>query len=51
MTNAAGNLVDLFGNEIDGAYLTNYPGFPGFDNINAAQTLAYTADLWRRACR
>ncbi len=45
VTNAAGNLVDLNGNEIDGAYLTSYPGFPGYDSINAAQSLAYTADM------
>jgi hypothetical protein len=45
VTNAAGNVVDLDGNQIDGAYLTNYPGFPGFDNINAAQTLGYMADM------
>ena len=30
VTNAAGNLVDLNGNQINGAYLTNHPGFPGF---------------------
>jgi hypothetical protein len=45
VTNAAGNLVDLDGNEIDGAFLTNYPGFPGYSNINAAQSLAYAADM------
>jgi hypothetical protein len=45
VTNAAGNLVDLNGNEIDGAFLTAHPGFPGFSNINAAQTLAYLADM------
>jgi hypothetical protein len=45
VTNAAGNLVDLNGNQINGAYLTNYPGFPGFDSINASQTLAYMADM------
>ena len=45
MTNAAGNLVDLNGNEIDGAFLSNHPGFPGFSSINASQTLAYMADL------
>ena len=45
VTNAAGNLVDLSGNEIDGAFLTNHPGFPGFGPISAAQTLAYTADM------
>jgi hypothetical protein len=45
VTNAAGNLVDLNGNEIDGAFLTDYPGFPGFSSINASQTLAYMADM------
>jgi hypothetical protein len=45
VTNAAGNLVDLAGNQINGAFLTNHPGFPGFGPINAAQSLAYTADL------
>ena len=45
VTNAAGNLVDLNGNEIDGAFLTGHPGFPGFSSINASQTLAYLADM------
>ncbi|HUN37960.1 MAG TPA: hypothetical protein VMU95_38715 [Trebonia sp.] len=45
VTNAAGNLVDLNGNEIDGAFLNNYPGFPGYDSINASQSLAYAADM------
>ncbi|HEV2377752.1 MAG TPA: hypothetical protein VGS19_37020 [Streptosporangiaceae bacterium] len=45
VTNAAGNLVDLNGNELDGAFLTGHPGFPGYGGINAAQTLAYTADM------
>src|SRR5690348_5683393 len=45
VTNAAGNLVDLNGNEIDVAFLTGHPGFPGFSNINASQTLAYLADM------
>ena len=45
VTNAAGNLVDENGNQINGAFLTNHPGFPGFGPINAAQTLAYTADM------
>ncbi len=45
VTDAAGNLVDLDGNEIDGAFLTNYPGFPGYGGINAAQSLAYGADM------
>jgi hypothetical protein len=45
VTNAAGNLVDENGNQIDGAFLTNHPGFPGFGPINASQSLAYTADM------
>ena len=45
VTNAAGNLVDLNGNQINGAYLTDHPGFPGFSTINASQTLAYMADM------
>jgi len=45
VTNAAGNLVGLDGNQINGAFLTNHPGFPGFGSINAAQTLAYAADM------
>jgi hypothetical protein len=45
VTNAGGNLVDLNGNQINGAFLTNHPGFPGFGPINASQTLAYTADM------
>jgi hypothetical protein len=46
VTNAAGNLVDLSGNEIDGAFLSPpTPGFPGFGPIVARQTLAYTADM------
>ena len=45
VTNAAGNLVDLNGNQINGAFLTNHPGFPGFGSINASQGLAYVADM------
>jgi hypothetical protein len=44
VTNAAGNLVDLNGDQINGAFLTNHPGFPGFDPT-APQTLAYVADM------
>jgi hypothetical protein len=44
VTNAAGNLVDLNGNQINGAFLTQ-PGFPGFSAINASQSLAYVADM------
>ena len=45
VTNAAGNLVDLNGNQMNGAFLTNHPGFPGYDSINASQSLAYAADM------
>ena len=46
VTNPAGNLVDLSGNEIDGAFVSpGYPGFPGFSHVNASQTLAYLADM------
>jgi len=44
VTNAAGNLVDENGNQINGAFLST-PGFPGFGGINASQTLAYMADM------
>ncbi len=44
VTNAAGNLVDLDGNQLNGAFLNNYPGFPGFD-VTAPQSLAYMADM------
>jgi hypothetical protein len=44
ITNANGNLVDLNGNQLNGAFL-NTPGFPGFGPINAAQSLAYSADM------
>jgi hypothetical protein len=44
VTNAAGNLVDLNGNQINGAFLTNHPGFPGF-SPTATQSLAYLADM------
>jgi hypothetical protein len=45
VTNAAGNLVDENGNQLNGAFLTNHPGFPGFGSINVSQTLAYMADM------
>ena len=45
VTNAAGNLVGLDGQEIDDAFLPTHPGFPGFGTINAAQSLAYAADM------
>jgi hypothetical protein len=44
VTNAAGNLTDLNGNQLNGAFTDN-PGFPGFSEINASQTLAYMADM------
>ena len=45
ITNAAGNLVDLNGNQINGAFDNGNPGFPGFGPINAAQSLAYMSDM------
>ena len=46
VVNGAGNLVDLNGNQINGAFLPpGTPGFPGFGPISAAQSLAYVADL------
>jgi len=45
VTNAAGNLVDENGNQLNGDFLANHPGFPGFGKINASQTLAYMADM------
>jgi hypothetical protein len=43
---AAGNLVDLSGHELDGAFLSPPgPGFPGFGPITATQSLAYVADM------
>ncbi len=45
VTNAAGNLVDLNGNQINGAFLSNVAGFPGYSSINASQALAYGADM------
>jgi hypothetical protein len=46
VVNAAGNLVDLNGNELDGGFLPpGTPGFPGFGPISAAQSLAYMADM------
>src|SRR5215469_8363449 len=44
VTNAAGNLTDEFGNQINGDFLST-PGFPGFGAINAAQSLSYAADM------
>ena len=44
VTNSAGNLVDLNGNQINGAFTSNRPGFPGF-SPTPAQTLAYLADM------
>src|SRR5689334_15689411 len=45
VTNASGNLTDENGNQINGAFLTDHPGFPGFGPINASQSLAYMADM------
>lgn len=43
VTNAAGNLVDLNGNELDNSF-SHTPGFPGF-SPTATQSLAYLADM------
>lgn len=46
VVNSAGNLVDLDGHQINGAFLPpNTPGFPGFGPISASQSLAYVADM------
>jgi hypothetical protein len=49
VTDSAGYLTDLFGNEIDDPYGNEgngpAPGFPGYDSINAAQSLAFAADM------
>ena len=47
VTNSAGNLTDLFGNQMTEPYATPkpYAGFPGYGSINAAQSLAYAADM------
>jgi hypothetical protein len=45
VVNAAGNLVDLNGQELDAGFLPGTPGFPGFGPISAAQSLAYMADM------
>ena len=44
VTNAAGHLTDEFGNQLTGDF-TSQPGFPGYGEINAAQTLSYAADM------
>jgi len=44
VTNAAGNITDEFGNQINGDFTTQ-PGFPGYGGINAAQSLSYAADM------
>src|SRR5439155_15628894 len=33
------------GDQLNGAFLSNHPGFPGFSTINASQSLAYVADM------
>jgi hypothetical protein len=44
VTNSAGNLTDEFGNQLTGDF-TSQPGFPGYGEINAAQSLSYAADM------
>jgi hypothetical protein len=49
VTDSAGYLTDLFGSEIDDPYGNEgngpAPGFPGYGSINAAQSLAFAADM------
>jgi hypothetical protein len=45
VTDAQGNLTDEFGNTMVGDFTANRPGFPGYGEINAAQSLAYAADM------
>jgi hypothetical protein len=45
VTNAAGNITDEFGNQINGDFTASRPGFPGYGEINAAQSLSYAADM------
>ena len=46
ITDSSGNLVDLNGNTMTGPFtFPARPGFPGFSHINAAQSLAYMADM------
>jgi hypothetical protein len=49
VTDSQGYLTDLFGNEIDDQYGNEgngpAPGFPGYDGINAAQSLAFASDM------
>ena len=46
VTDAAGNLTDEFGNTMTGDFTSpSRPGFPGYGEINAAQSLSYAADM------
>jgi hypothetical protein len=45
VTDGAGNLTDEFGNTMVGDFTANRPGFPGYGEINAAQSLSYAADM------
>jgi hypothetical protein len=45
VTDSAGNLTDEFGNTMVGDFTANRPGFPGYGEINAAQSLSYAADM------
>ncbi len=46
VTDAAGNLTDLGGHELDGQYSdASGPGFPGYGPITASQSLSYVADM------
>jgi hypothetical protein len=47
VSDSNGNLVDEFGNTMTESFATpaGYPGFPGYGEINAAQSLSYAADM------
>jgi hypothetical protein len=47
VSDSNGNLVDEFGNTMTESFATPapYPGFPGYGEINAAQSLSYAADM------
>ena len=51
VTNAAGNLVDLNGNQINGAFLTNSPASPGSAASTPRRPWPTCPTCWSPACR